>query len=251
VVQGRLYHAPDQAVATQGLLDQFHARVGEYVPIPIGARQVTFQIVGRIIDPQYDGQVLAYGRDSLSGNQVATPPEFYSLVLRHDASATAAQQWLQRRSGGRMVVAIVTNPADQLGVVRFLIAGVIGVLALIGLTNLITASVVGLRDHLRDLRVLRAMGLTPLQVLASLIARTGVLALAAVAIGVSLGLAACTELINIAGRVYGLGSGIGQLPGTLTLTVTIALAVVIAALTAAVPARRYAQVPAASALGTY
>jgi putative ABC transport system permease protein len=251
VVQGHLYHGPGQAVATQGLLDQLHAKLYQYVGIPIGARQVNFQIVGRIIDPQYDGQVLAYGRDTLSGDQVAAPPVFYSLILRHDASPTAAQQWLQRRSGGRMVVSIVTNPADQLGVVRFLIAGVIGVLALIGLTNLITASVIGLRDHLRDVRVLRAMGLTPIQVLASLIARTGVLALAAVAIGVSLGLAACTELINIAGRVYGLGSGIGQLPGTLTLTVTIALAVVIAALTAAVPARRYAQVPAASALGTY
>ena len=44
-------------------------------------------------------------------------------------------------------------------------------LALIGLTNLITASLVGLRDHLRDVRVLRAMGLTPLQVLASLVAQ--------------------------------------------------------------------------------
>jgi putative ABC transport system permease protein len=251
VVQGHLYHAAEQAVATQGLLDQLHTKVGLYVSMPFGGVQVTFKIVGRIIDPQYDGQVLAYGRDTLAAEGATAPPVFYSLVLRHNASVTAAQTWLQRRSGGRMVVSAVVNPADQLGVVRFLIAGVIGVLALIGLTNLITASVIGLRDHLRDVRVLRAMGLTPLQVLASLIARTGVLALAAVAIGVSLGLAACTELINLAGRVYGLGSGIGQLPGTLTLTVAIALAVVIAALTAAVPARRYAQVPGASALGTY
>jgi len=131
-----------------------------------------------------------------------------------------------------------------------MIAGVILVLALIGLTNLITASLVGLRDHLRDVRVLHAMGLTPLQVLASLVARTSVLALVAVTIGVSLGLAACSGLINLAARLYGLGAGIGSPPGVLTLAIAIALAVVIAGLTAVVPARRYAGAPSAAVLGT-
>jgi hypothetical protein len=82
------------------------------------------------------------------------------------------------------------------------------------------------------------------------VARTSVLALVAVTIGVSLGLAACTGLINLAARVYGLGAGIGRLPGGLTLAVAMTLAVVIAGLTAAVPARRYAHVPTADVLGT-
>jgi putative ABC transport system permease protein len=250
VVQGRLYHAPEEAVATQGLLDALGAHVGELVQMPFGGVLVTFRIVGRIIDPQYDGQVLAYGRDTLADEGATAPPVFYSLVMRHGASAAAAQDWLQRHSAGRLEVTQVANPADQLGVVRVMIAGVILVLALIGLTNLITASLVGLRDHLRDVRVLHAMGLTPAQVLMSLVARTSVLALVAVAIGVPLGLAACTGLINLAARLYGLGAGIGRLPGGLTLAVALTLAVVTAALTAAVPARRYAHVPTAAVLGS-
>jgi putative ABC transport system permease protein len=250
VVQGRLYHAPEEAVATQGLLDALGAHVGELVQMPFGGVLVTFRIVGRIIDPQYDGQVLAYGRDTLADEGATAPPVFYSLVMRHGASAAAAQDWLQRHSAGRLEVTQVANPADQLGVVRVMIAGVILVLALIGLTNLITASLVGLRDHLRDVRILHAMGLTPLQVLTSLVARTSVLALVAVAIGVPLGLAACTGLINLAARLYGLGAGIGRLPGGLTLAVALTLAVVTAALTAAVPARRYAHVPTAAVLGS-
>lgn len=249
VVQGRLYHAPEEAVATQGLLDLLGVHVGEFVQMPFGGVLVTFRIVGRIIDPQYDGQVLAYGRDTLADEGAVAPPFFYSLVLRHGASAAAAQSWLARHSAGRLDVSQVANPADQLGVVRALIAGVIGVLALIGLTNLITASVVGLREHLRDVRVLRAMGLTPVQVLASLVARTSVLALVAVALGVSLGLAACTGLINLAARVYGLGAGIGRPPGGLTLAVAVLLAVLIAGLTAVVAARRYARAPTTTALG--
>jgi putative ABC transport system permease protein len=237
VVQGRLYHAPEEAVATQGLLDVLGVHVGKLVQMPFGGVLVTFRIVGRIIDPQYGGQVLAYGRDTLADEDAAAPAVFYTLILRHGASPAAAQAWLERSSAGRLDVSRVANPADQLGVVRVMIAGVILVLALIGLTNLMTASLVGLRDHLRDVRVLRVMGLTPLQVLTSLVARTSVLALVAVTIGVSLGLAACTGLINLAARLYGLGAGIGRLPDLVTLAVAIAAAVAIAGLTAVLPAR--------------
>jgi putative ABC transport system permease protein len=249
VVQGQLYHAPEEAVATQGLLDALGAHVGELVQMPFGGVPVTFRIVGRIIDPEYDGQVLAYGRDMLADEGAATPPVFYSLVLRRGASAAAAQAWLQHRSAGRLQVAAVANPADQLGIVRVMIAGAIAVLALIGLTSLVTASFVGLRDHLREIRVLCAMGLTPIQVLAALMARTSMLALVAAGIGVSLGLVACTGLINLAARLYGLGAGIGALPSGMTLAIAVTLAVVIAALTAAIPARHYARAPSAAVLG--
>jgi putative ABC transport system permease protein len=250
VVQGKLYHAPEEAVATQGLLDALGAHVGELVQMPFGGVPVTFRIVGRIIDPQYDGQVLAYGRDMLADEGAATPPVFYSLVLRRGASAAAAQSWLERRSGGRLQVAAVVSPADQLGIVRVMITGAIVVLALIGLTSLVTASFVGLRDHLREIRVLCAMGLTPVQVLAALMARSSMLALVAAGLGVSLGLAACTGLINLAARLYGLGAGIGALPSGMTLAIAVTLAVVIAALTAAIPARHYARAPSAAVLGS-
>jgi len=243
VVQGRLYHAPEEAVATQGLLDLLGVRVGQFVQMPFGGVLVTFRIVGRIIDPQYDGQVLAYGRDTLADEGAAAPPVFYSLVLRGAATPATATARLDRRSGGRLDISQVANPADQLGVVRILIAGVIIVLALTGLTNLITASVVGLRDHLRDVRVLHAMGLTPAQVLTSLIARSSVLALVAVTAGAALGMSACTGLINLAAQAYGLGSGIGRPPGGMTLAIATILAVTIAALTAVVPAHRYGEVP--------
>jgi putative ABC transport system permease protein len=249
VVQGHLYHAPEQAVATQGLLDLLGVHVGQFVQMPFGGVLMTFRIVGRIIDPQYDGQVLAYGRDTLTDEGATAPPVSYSLVLRGAASPAAAEAWLDRRSGGRLDVSQVANPADQLGVVRYLIAGVIIVLALTALTNLITASVVGLRDHLRDVRVLRVMGLTPAEVVASLIARSSVLALVAVTAGVSLGLSAGNALINIAAQAYGLGSGIGRPPAGMTLAIAAILAVAIAALTATAPAHRYMEVPASSLLG--
>lgn len=246
VAAGSLYHAPGQAVATQGLLDTLHLRVGGWVGMPIGGVRVVFHIVGRIIDPADGGQVLAYGRDTLVGEGAAAPPVFYSLVLRRGRSPDAARAWLLRASGNRLDVQEVANPAGQLGVMRILIAGLIAVLALIGLTNLATASAVGLRDHLRDVRVLQALGLTPLQVGVSLVARISVLALVAVGTGAMAGLAACPGLINMTSRIYGIGAGLGRPPSTAAVAVAVTAAVAVSALTAAIPARRAAQLPAAA-----
>jgi putative ABC transport system permease protein len=249
VAAGRLYRAPGEAVASQGLLAAAHLRVGEYIRMPVGGVPVIFHIVGRIIEPEYGGQVLAYGIDTLSQAGAALPPLFYSLVLRPGVSPGAALAHLLRVSAGRLDVAEAANPAASLGVVRVLLSGLFGVLALVGLTSLFTASAVGLRDHFRDVGVLRAMGLTPGQVLAALVLSTSVLAVLATVTGAGLGLALATRLINLGGQAYGIGAGIGS-PPSLTATAGAALAAVaVTTLAAVIPARRAARLPVAALIG--
>jgi putative ABC transport system permease protein len=249
VVQGQLYHAPEQAVATQALLDAFGARVGQFVRMYFGGVPVTFRIVGRIIDPQYDGEVLAYGRDTLPYEGAPSPIGFYSLVLRPGVSPAAAAARLTRMSGGRLDVALVTNPADQLGIVHAALAALIVVLALIALTSLLTASRVGIRDHQRDVRVLRAMGLTPAQVNTAVVIRTTVLALVAAAVGAAVGRVSSSSLISAVSRVYGLGAGLGKPAPAGAVAIAIALAVAVAALAGALTTRTRDRVPAAVVLG--
>jgi putative ABC transport system permease protein len=249
VAAGRIYRAPGEAVASQGLLDVSHLKVGDFIRMPVGGVPVIFHIVGRIIEPEYGGQVLAYGRDTLSQAGAVAPAAFYSLVLRPGVDPGAARARLLRASGNRLDVEEVTNPADQLEVVRFMLAGLIVVLALIGLSNLVTASLVGLRDHLRDVGVLRAMGLTPWQVRASLVTRTSVLALVAVVLGASTGLAVCARLINMGARVYGIGAGIGRSPSPLAVLAVTAVVIAASSLTATIPARHAGRVSAGPVLG--
>ena len=141
-----------------------------------GGVPATFHIVGRIIDPQYGAEVLAYGRDTLADEGAAAPIGFVSLVLRPGVTPAAAAARLTRASGGSLDAAVVPNPADQLGIVHVALAGLIAVLVFIAVTSLLTASLLGYRDHERDVGVLRAMGLTPLQVRGALMMRTTVLA---------------------------------------------------------------------------
>jgi putative ABC transport system permease protein len=249
VVQGQLYHAPEQAVATQGLLDALHLKVGQFVRMWFGGVPVTFHLVGRIIDAQYEGDVLAYGRDTLADEGAPSPMGFYSLVLRPGVSAAAARASLLRASGGRLDVQLVANPADELGIVRVALAGLICVLALIALTSLLTVSLLNRRDHQRDVAVLQAMGLTPLQLRAVLVLRTAVLAAVAVALAVPLGSLASTTLISAVSRLYGLGAGIGSPPSAGALAVAVVLAIGAAAAAGALPARRTGQLPPVAVLG--
>jgi putative ABC transport system permease protein len=249
VVQGQLYRAPEEAVATQALLAALQLNIGQFVRVWIGGVPVTFHIVGRIIDPQYGGEVLAYGRDTLADEGAPAPIGFYSLVLKPGVTPAAAVARLVRVSGGRLEAAVVQDPADQLGIVDVALACLIGVLALIGLTSLLTASLLSQRDHQRDLSVLRAMGMTPLQVRFALMMRTTVLALVAVAAGVALGSGVSTTLISSVSKAYGLGAGIGRPPAIGTLVAAVVLAIGSAALASMLPARPSAPLSTVAILG--
>jgi ABC-type lipoprotein release transport system permease subunit len=98
-------------------------------------------------------------------------------------------------------------------------------------------------------RVLRAMGLTPVQVRAAVVVRTSVLALVAVTLGSAAGLAACSALISTVSRLYGLGSGLARLPSAVTVLAAITAVVAAAALTGLSTTRAADRDPAVVVLG--
>lgn len=144
---------------------------------------------------------------------------------------------------------MVPDPTSQLGIVQIALDGLLAVLAVVGLASLLTAAIVGQRDHQRDVSVLRAMGLTPLQVRAALLTRTTVLAIIAVVAGTVAGRLVSTSLVSAVSQEYGLGAGIGAAPSAMTLGVTVAVAVAVAALTAVLPVRWPERLPMAAVLG--
>ncbi len=248
VVAGRIFRAGNEAVAGQGLLDLLHIRVGQWVRLTIQGVPLDVHVVGRTIEPDNGGQLLSYGTDALAAAGAATPVEFYSLVLRRGADPAAVRAHLLAASGHRLDVEMVANPASRLGVVRWVIAALIGVLALIALTNLLTAAAVGFRDHLRDVAVLKAIGLTPRQVTATLVTSMSMLALIALLLGTWLGLIAARGLIDLQGRTSGIGAGLAALPSAGMIFVTVVGALACATVTALLLALRTARLEVSAVL---
>jgi putative ABC transport system permease protein len=225
-VQGRMFGAVDEAVAGQGFLDLMHVRVGSWIDPTIDGVPVILHIVGRTIEPADNGDVLDFGLDALPAAS-ASAPMFYSVVLKPGVSAAAARARLLAASGDRLDVQLVANPAARLGVVRVVIVVAVGILAMIAMANLLTATGVGLRDHVHEAGILKAMGLTPRQVTATLVVSTTIVTAIGVAAGVAAGLAAAPRLINAQGQASGLGWGIaaGLSPATVAGLICAALAV--------------------------
>ena len=132
----------------------------------------------------------------------------------------------------------MTNPADGLSPLRGVVVGLLGVLALIGLVELLTVIGGTVREGERDLLALKAAGLSPRQITAITVTATGCTALAAVVVALALGLPLARWLIDAQGRSSGIGAGIAQGPSVVALSAFGAAALLGALALAAVPAAR-------------
>jgi len=238
VVQGRMFHAPSEAVAGQGFLDLMHITVGAWISKTIDGVPVILHIVGRTIEPDNNGDVLDFGLDALNHAGSPSPQLVYHLVLKPGVAAEAARARLLAESHDRLDVQVVANPASGLRVLQLVIAVSVVILAVIALANLLTATVVGMRDHRHEVGVLAAMGLTPRQVVATLVTNTMILTLLGVSGGIAAGLLTAPRLINMQGETSGIGSGIAVSLSAAAAAAILAVALATAGAAALILARR-------------
>jgi putative ABC transport system permease protein len=219
-----------------------HIKVGAWISPTIDGVPVILHIVGRTIEPDNNGDVLDFGLDALPAAQAASPP-FYRLVLAPGVSPAQARARLLAASHNRLDVQVLANPAGQLGIMQAVIVISVVILAVIALANLLTATVIGLRDHRHEVSVLAAMGLTPRQVIATLVVNTTILAATGVTAGMLAGLALASRLVNMQGRTSGMGAGIAAGLSAAALAEIVVLAVVIATAAGLLLASRMVRIP--------
>ncbi|MFJ8466853.1 ABC transporter permease [Streptomyces swartbergensis] len=241
LAEGRPARGADEAVAGQGLLDLLDVRVGDWVRMTVGDQPQILHIVGRSIEPENAGRVISTSLDTLRANDPGLRPTLYELRLDPGADPREVADRLTTAGRGHLDVHTVTNPADGLSPLRAVVAGLIAVLALIGLIELLTAIGGTVRESERDLLALKAIGLSPRQITAITVTATGCTALAAVLAATALGLPLAHWLIDAQGRSSGIGAGIAQGPSAPLMLLLGTAAVLCAAALAAVPAARAAR----------
>ncbi|MFJ4976629.1 FtsX-like permease family protein [Streptomyces coeruleorubidus] len=241
LAEGRPASGADEAVAGQGLLDLLDVRVGDWVRMTVGDQPQILHIVGRSIEPDNAGRVISTSLDTLRANDPGLRPTLYELRLEPGADPREVADRLATAGRGHLDVHTVTNPADGLSPLRAVVAGLIAVLALIGLIELLTAIGGTVRESERDLLALKAIGLSPRQITAITVTATGCTALAAVLAATVLGLPLAHWLIDAQGRSSGIGAGIAQGPSAPLMLLLGTAAVLCAAALAALPAARAAR----------
>ncbi|MFK4103169.1 FtsX-like permease family protein [Streptomyces sp. NPDC019531] len=241
LAEGRPARGADEAVAGQGLLDLLDVHVGDWVRMTVSNQPQILHIVGRSIETENAGRVISTSLDTLRENDPTLTPTLYQVRLYPGTDVHQAAQRLTSAGDGHLDVHTVTNPADGLSPLRGVAAGVIAVLALIGLVELLTTIGGTVREGERDLLALKAIGLSPRQITAVTVTATACTALAAVLVGTVLGAPLAQWLINAQGRSSGIGAGIAQSPPLVLLALFGTAAVLGAAALSALPAARAAR----------
>lgn len=250
ILQGRWIAAPNEAVTGQGFLDFYGYKIGDSVRMLVDGKPLTLKLVGRILEADNNGRVVTFGLDTLRQVAPTAQPDDYVLSLAPHANKAALKTELVRASRNQFDVTVVssakfradTNQASAIFV------GLAGLLILVGLANLLATVLLGVRERIRDLGTLKAVGCTPRQVVESVVAGAALLALIALALGLPLGLLAARALFDYLGHVTGFGPELGVRPPWAWLRALVPAMLFLAALGAALPARAASRVQAAQIL---
>jgi putative ABC transport system permease protein len=236
VPDGRGIDGAGEITAGRGLLEALGARIGDTVELSARGAAFPVRIVGRHVEPDADGRALVIALPTL-------PPRVRALVddpdwvlaLPPGADAVAAQAAIVRAGDGHLhAVRPEEAMAREAGELRPIVYGVTGLLLAIGLVNLLTTLLLGLRERARDVAILGTVGATPRQVAGSVLAGGAALAIPAALIGLPAG--AWVFEFLIARTDAPDGPDVATLPPlpllALVLPVALALAVGVSALAA-------------------
>jgi ABC-type antimicrobial peptide transport system permease subunit len=114
--------------------------------------------------------------------------------------------------------------------------------------NLLSTTLLGIRERFRDLGILKTVGLAPGQVVTSVLTGVGALTLLAIAVGIPLGMVVTRALFDVLGNQIGIGSGVGTMPGWIGLTAVVPTVLALGLLGGLLPAQRAGRLRIADAL---
>jgi putative ABC transport system permease protein len=251
VRDGRMFSSPGEAIAGRQLLDDLNARVGDTVALEVNGQPLVVRIVGRYLDDDDGGRIMQVSDETLRAVAPDTAFDDYLIKLRDVSTARAFADQLQRDAnyGVNIQVEHDGSTPPEATALRAITLGLSGVLLVIGLINLLATALLTVRERRRDFGIAKTLGLTPRQVVASVVTGAASLALLAVLVGVPLGLLNSWLLYKlVAERMLEAQPELYAAPGIGWLTLVAAGMLLIALLASALPARYAARTPPAEAL---
>ena len=185
---GACSRGPGEAIVGRGLLDALHLKRRRPPPARGRGRAAwTCASSGATSSPTTTG-----GRRSSTAARCRAAalarfgPVQYELQLRHRSDAHAVQAALVRTSAGQLdVEATEDGVRQERSDLRPVLYGTDALLLTIGLVNLLTTLLLGIRERVRDFAIFKVVGLTPRQVLAAVTSGGTLLATVAVVGGIA------------------------------------------------------------------
>jgi putative ABC transport system permease protein len=206
VIDGRWSTSPGEAVAPTNLFTEAGVHLGDSVTIAHEGRSVTLRLVGEIFDTAQEGGddlVLRGAWSDLVALDPSVAPSRWEAAPTDGTDPRAYREALQEALGRAVPFSITGDSSTDESFLLFLsVVGLVGiVLVAISLGGVFNTVLLETRQRTHEIAVLRAIGLTPRQVVAMVLVSIGPVGLLAGLSGVPLGIAAQHVVLGYMGQV--------------------------------------------------
>ena len=240
VIAGRWFNGPGEVIAPQGLLHDAHLKIGDTFTGSLFGQSLQLRVVGEVYDISNLGHQLFMDYSSLPPNIPDSTPGQYLVTLRPGSNVDAYVQRVAAAQPDLMNVhASDTSLIGPVKIIDSVLLALAAVLVLIGIGGVFNTILLNTRERLHDTATLKAMGMSPRQVVVMVAASAGLLALVAGVAAMPLGL----YLHRVLNDVISISTGNDTPPsvylvfGPLELIAIPVLGVVVAMAASLVPGR--------------
>jgi putative ABC transport system permease protein len=216
--------------------------------LEISGGHLDLLLVGWYSEMEDSGRIAQISLQDLRSIEPNADAGGYFAEVAEDADASAVRDAVLAATNGTAKVELVDRSTDELDAFRLAFIMISVLVLSVALVNLVGTTFVSIRERQRDIGVLKTVGFTPNQIGVSVAAGAAAYALAAVVIGVPLGLIASRAMHDAVGRATGSGPGFGSPPQAAALLIAAAVIVLGSVALAALAARRAARTPVAEIL---
>jgi putative ABC transport system permease protein len=209
IEEGRFFEPNTyEAIAGRGLLDWLGLEVGDDITIIFegqSKRQITLRIVGQYLESFNQGQMLMISLPTVARHVKQAKPDIYLLKLTPGCNTAKLKQHLEPRPDSDLNLTLVKELPDYIVYLQLAVFALSAILVGIAVINVFNASLLAVREKLRLIGVLKAVGMTPVQVIGMIGTTAGFLGLLAAVVGLFVGLSFTRGLTNTLSRSYGFG----------------------------------------------
>lgn len=199
LIHGRWFAAPGEAVAPTAFFTRTGHRVGDSMTASLYGQPVSIKLVGEIFDQQGDNMLLRTSIETLPGRTVVWD---YEIQLRPGTDARSYAGVIESTGPGLSARINRENGVDvAFLLINSVLAGLALVLTLIATSGVFNTVVLNTREKARDIAILKAIGMTPNQVVAMVIASTAVLGILGAVLGIPAGVALHRNILVVMGQI--------------------------------------------------
>ena len=249
VKEGRMISAPGEAVIGYAVLDLLDVKVGDEVDLVVEGQPIHLRIVGRHSEWFNNGFVILTGLDSIQAvpDSLLQPQTIYlRLADTHKAEALRTV-WLDHFQGLVNINLITDKPQAATSQLVGIIGGLGIIMLIVAGVNLMSTTLLNIRERTRDFGIQKTLGMTPGQIAWSVVVGALMIALISLIIGIPLGVLVMNVFVRQVGITIGAGPDFFSI-NWVGLSILVPILMLLAGLSSLLPALGAARLQVIEAL---